>query len=460
MEDTIAAVATATGEAAIGIVRMSGGAARRIAQEIFRLGKTNERVQLESHRVYYGTIIDPVTGNPMDEVLLTFMQAPRSYTREDVVEIGCHGGTMPLRRVLRAMLKAGARLAQPGEFTRRAFSHGRIDLAQAEAVCDMIRTQSDEGVTLALQQLEGRLSREINRLRQQLLGTLAAIEATIDFPDEDVEVGAHAALTQDLTQVQERLQKLLSRASEGRVIREGIRTAIVGKPNVGKSSLLNSLLGQERAIVTPVAGTTRDVIEETVVQGGVALVLIDTAGIHLTEDVVEQEGVQRARRALGDAQLLLVVLDDSQGMDADDRALLDMIGSKRAIVLLNKADLGKERVDRDWLQTQLGDTPWLETSARPGAGLEALESLIRQLFLGASYESASRPLVASMRHVDCLERANASLEQALTALKRQEALEMISIDLRESIHALGEITGDSLEADIIDRIFEDFCLGK
>ncbi len=460
MEDTIAAIATATGEAAIGIVRLSGSQARPIAQEVFRAGKTKKRVRLKSHRVYYGSIVDPAREEPLDEVLLTYMQGPRSYTREDVVEVSCHGGPMPLRRVLGVMLKAGARLAQPGEFTQRAFRHGRIDLAQAEAVCDMIRAQSDEAANLALQQLEGTLSREITQLRHQLLGSLATIEVSIDFPDEDIDGHAGPPLVDDLTRMRERLQALLARAGEGRIIREGIRTAIVGKPNVGKSSLLNALLGQERAIVTPIAGTTRDLIEETVVQGGVALVLTDTAGIHLTEDAVEQEGVERARRALESSQLVLVVFDDSQGLTEEDKSLLSMIGSRRAVVLLNKSDLDIKKVDRDWLKAHVDNVPWLEISARTGEGLEELQRLIAQLFLGRSYESSARPLIASMRHAHCLERAHDSLKQALEALGREEVADIVSIDVREAIHALGEITGDSLEADIVDRIFQDFCLGK
>ena len=380
MDGTIAAIATAVGEAAVGIVRLSGSEARHIGQGIFRVGERRGEVEFESHRVYYGSIVDPATEEPLDEVLLTFMEGPRSYTREDVVEVGCHGGTLPLRRVLRAMLKAGARLAEPGEFTRRAFSNGRIDLAQAEAVCDMIRARSDAGATLALKQLEGALSREINRLRHQLLGSVAAIEASIDFPEEDIEVSARTPLAKDLTRVQCELEKILARADEGRVMREGIQTTIVGKPNVGKSSLLNALLGQERAIVTPIAGTTRDLIEETVVAAGVALVLTDTAGIHFTEDVVEQQGVDRARQALERSELLLVVLDDSQVVDEEDEALLQLIGSQQAVILLNKSDLGRRRVDREWLGRKTGGTPKLEISAHTGQGLEELTELIGEIF--------------------------------------------------------------------------------
>jgi tRNA modification GTPase len=458
--DTMVAVASAAGEAGIGIIRMSGPAAVAICRRVFRTPGGKRLRRLESHRVYYGRVCDLATGELVDEVLVTFMGAPRSYTREDVVEVSCHGGALPTRRVLRVLLAAGARLAGPGEFTRRAFINGRLDLAQAEAVCEIIRAKSDDALRQAMQQLEGALSRRVRDISHQVVGLVAAIEAAVDFPEYDVEEMSRQRLCTGVREALIQVQALLERADEGRVVRQGIRVAIVGKPNAGKSALFNAMVGRDRAIVTPVAGTTRDVIEEAVVVGGTLLILADTAGMRTAEDVVERQGVERARRAAAEAGLLLAVFDDSRPLDQDDLAVSSLGRGRALAAVVNKVDLGVGAIDEARLRQWLGPVPLARVSAATGDGLDELLGLLAGMCARGEVESSGPPLVAGARHVACLQEAATALEAALAAAESGEHVEFLAVDLHEAARALGEITGESVDESILDRIFRDFCIGK
>ncbi|MEW6523557.1 MAG: tRNA uridine-5-carboxymethylaminomethyl(34) synthesis GTPase MnmE [Bacillota bacterium] len=458
--DTIVAVSTAPGEAGIGLIRMSGPDAAAICRRVFRTTRGRRLRSLESHRVYYGQVCHPVTGEPVDEVLVTFMGSPRSYTREDVVEVGCHGGVWPMRRVLQLLVSAGARLAGPGEFTRRAFVNGRIDLAQAEAVCEVIRARSEAALKQAMQQLEGALSRRVRELSHDVVGLTAAIAASVDFPEYDVEEISRRDVRRGLEQVLGEVRELLRRAGEGRVVREGVRTVIAGKPNVGKSALLNAIVGRERAIVTPVAGTTRDVIEEAVVVRGVSLVVADTAGIRHTEDAVEQQGVERAQRAIAEADLLLAVFDDSRPLDQDDTAVADLALGRVAVAVVNKVDLRVNAWDESRVRTLLGTVPLVRVSAATGEGLDQLFATIHGLFIQGELASTGPPLVAGVRHITCLQTAATALEAALAGVDGGHHLDLVAVDLHDAAQALGEITGESVDENILDRIFKDFCIGK
>lgn len=458
--DTMVAVASAAGEAGIGLIRMSGPAAVAICRRVFRTPGGKRLRRLESHRVYYGRVCDLATGELVDEVLVTFMGAPRSYTREDVVEVSCHGGALPTRRVLRVLLAAGARLAGPGEFTRRAFINGRLDLAQAEAVCEIIRAKSDDALRQAMQQLEGALSRRVRGISHQVVGLVAAIEAAVDFPEDDVEEMSRQRLCTGVREALAQVQALLERADEGRVVRQGIRVAIVGKPNAGKSALFNAMVGRDRAIVTPVAGTTRDVIEEAVVVGGTLLILADTAGMRTAEDAVERQGVERARRAAAEAGLLLAVFDDSRPLDQDDLAVSSLGRGRALAAVVNKVDLGVGAIDEGRLGQWLGPVPLARVSAATGDGLEELLGLLARMCARGEVESSGPPLVAGARHVACLQEAATALEAALAAAESGEHVEFLVVDLHEAARALGEITGESVDESILDRIFRDFCIGK
>jgi tRNA modification GTPase len=457
--DTIAAIATGAGVAGIGIIRISGPDATGIVRQVFKSCR-RRRGGLRSHQVRYGHLVEPGTGEVIDEVLVTYMRAPHSYTREDVVEIGCHGGPAVLRTALQVITRAGARLAEPGEFTRRAFLAGRIDLAQAEAVCELIRAQSDRARAMALRQLDGALSGRVRAVAGDLTGLIAAIEATIDFPDDDLEDVDRSLLAARVREQRSVLDELLARADEGKVIRDGLRTVIVGRPNVGKSSLMNALLGQERAIVTPVPGTTRDLIEESVVVRGIRLVLTDTAGLRPTTDVVEGLGVARTQGALAACDLVLAVFDGSQELDEHDRAVAAAVRDYRCIAVINKADLGTPRVDPAQLQALLGETPVVTLSARTGQGVERLTDAVATMFLAGKLAHGELPLVAAARHISCLEHARAALESAHSALEGGTPVDLVAIDLREAAYALGELTGENASDQLIDRIFRDFCVGK
>ncbi len=464
--DTISAISTALGEGGIGIVRLSGPDAFAVLKKIFRGPNGKPRQKFESHRLYYGQIIDPDgdVHEPLDEVMAVYLAGPRTYTREDMVELNCHGGMIPLERVLNLTLKQGTRQAEPGEFTLRAFLNGRIDLAQAEAVVDVIRSKTGPGLEQALSQLAGNLSRRISEVRQSLLSSLAWLEAMIDFPEDDVPP---ASVAPQLRQTLAGLNELLATADAGMIYRQGIRAAIVGVPNVGKSSLLNALLRSDRAIVTPIAGTTRDVIEETVNIRGVPVVLVDTAGITATEDVVERLGIERSRQALSSADLLLLVLDGSRQLQAGDLELIEAIRAelaerpgKRACIVLNKQDLTPQLIEQDKLDQNLPGVPLVEISAHTGQNLGQLEEQLARLALGGQNLAGRSLMVTNERHKRALERAREHLLAAIASSDADMPADFASIDLRLAMEALGEITGESVQDSLLREIFANFCIGK
>ena len=466
--DTISAISTALGEGGIGIVRLSGPTSLPILQKIFRGPSGRTRRAFESHRLYYGQIVDPDAtgdgGGPLDEVMAVYLAPPRTYTREAMAEINCHGGAMPLERVLNLTLREGARLAEPGEFTLRAFLNGRVDLAQAEAVMDVVRSKTGPGLEQALGQLAGQLSRRIGAVRQGLLSSLAHLEAMIDFPEDDVPPASVAPqLEATLTQ----LEKLLATADAGMIYRQGIRAAIVGLPNVGKSSLLNALLRTDRAIVTPIAGTTRDVIEETVNLRGVPVVLVDTAGITATDDLVEAIGIKRSRQALSSADLLLLVLDSSRPLTEGDRALASAVGDelarqsgKKACVVLNKRDLEPTLTGPTEVAALLPNVPIISVSARTGDRLDELEEAVSRLALGGQNVTTRQVMITNERHRRALERASEHLQAAIASSAADLPADFVSIDLRLALESLGEITGESVQDSLLKEIFENFCIGK
>lgn len=474
-DDTIAAIATPPGVGGVGVIRISGARAFVIGRALFRPAqRLPDGENPPSHQLTYGAIVDPATDETIDETLTVFMRAPRTYTREDVVEMQGHGAPLTLRRILGLALEVGARLAQPGEMTQRAFLNGRIDLAQAEAVLDLVNADSEAGRRLALRQLDGALSDHIQRIRAAALGALTRIQASIDFPEEEVPPPDPAELATLVADASAEVAALLAGADRGRIVREGLRVVIVGRPNVGKSSLLNTLLGVERAIVTPIAGTTRDTIEEGARLGGLALRLVDTAGLTPSDDPVERLGVARSRMASREADLLVFMLDASEPLTPRDhaaaaelRAALEQAepdaspsdGAARPLLLaLNKADLpqalGEAEAQALWPGAQL-----VHLSTLSREGVSALEAAITRLALSGAAQMAD-PLVASARHADALRRAGESLAAAQQTLSQRDPLDFVAIDLRDALEALGEITGETATADLLDQIFAQFCIGK
>src|SRR5579875_1378239 len=472
--DTIAAIATPPGVGGIGVVRVSGADAFAVVLPLLRRpgGKT---ALPPSHLLTYGYIIDPTSGETLDEVLVVFMRAPHTYTREDVVEIQGHGGPLVLQRILRVVLAQGARMARPGEFTLRAFLNGRLDLAQAEAVMDLINAQTEAGQRLAMQQLRGRLSALVQEARDAILGVMARIEASIDFPEEEVPIPQPEELRPLIAVAQEQVDKLLAGSEQGRLYRQGLRTAIIGRPNVGKSSLLNALLRTERAIVTPIAGTTRDTVEEVANLRGIPLYLIDTAGITPTSDPVEQIGVQRSRAAAESAEVVLLVFDGSEPLTEHDRRVSDELramgfgGKQRAdageerrravLIVINKVDRGHildlEEVHRLWPGVNC-----VFTSMLTGKGLDDLEEALANLVLTGRTSFGEEALITSARHQTALRAAIEHLRASLLALEQGLPLDFVSIDLDAAYDALGEVTGETADEDLLERIFSEFCIGK
>jgi tRNA modification GTPase len=460
LDDTIAAISTPPGEGGIGIVRISGPNAIKIGSAVFRFHK--HVVEPQSHRLYYGYVTDPEGGQLVDEALIAFMRAPHTYTREDVVEINCHGGALPVSKTLGLVLAAGARMAEPGEFTQRAFLNGRIDLAQAEAVIQIIRAKTETAMVLGMAQLQGRLSGAVREIRQALLKILAHMEASIDYPEhQDVEELAREQIVRGVGPVLSGIVALLETADCGRILREGIRTAIVGRPNVGKSSLLNALLHEQRAIVTAVPGTTRDVLEESINLGGVALTIIDTAGIRETVDQVERIGVARSRAALGKADLVLLVMDASLPFSSEDREILAAAGDRPSIVVANKTDLldNTDKTLRSILEN-VSPRPVVPMSLLLERGLSALEKTIVDIVFRGEAAAPEHTMVTSTRHKDALRRAQQSLQEMLCALDDGFAIDLLSIDLHTAMDALGEITGEAVREGLAEEIFRAFCIGK
>lgn len=453
--DTIAAIATAIGESGISIIRVSGSRALDIVSSIFE-GKNGRKLKdIKPYTMRYGHILNRHKDEIIDEVLVSFMKGPRSFTAEDCVEINCHGGIVSTNKVLEEVIKSGARLAEPGEFTKRAFLNGRIDLSQAEAVIDLIRAKTDLAMKSALMQSEGRISKEINSLRTRLLGTIAHIEATVDFPEEDLEEITSNKVTTDLRGILSDIDFLLDTANEGRILREGLSMVIIGKPNVGKSSLLNAFLMEQRAIVTDVPGTTRDVIEEYINLDGIPIKLVDTAGIRETEDLVEKIGVERSKEKINEADLVIFMLDLSRELDEEDKEILEYIKDKKCIVLLNKVDL-ERKLDHNII-SEFHNI--IEISAKTGIGIEILKQRIKDLFFKGEI-SSTEVMITNSRHKEALYRAKERCVAALSTLESGISIDLASIDIRSAWMHLGEITGETLEEDIIDKIFSEFCIGK
>jgi len=451
LDDTIAAISTPLGEGGIGIVRLSGPEALSIVEGLFRPHRPGQK--LRSYRLHYGHIIDPADGTVVDEVLVSYMRAPYSYTRQDVVEINCHGGIVPLRRVLQLALAAGARLAEPGELTLRAFLNGRIDLAQAEAVLDIVRAKTDAALRVAMDQLVGHLSDKVRTLRGRLMDILAYLEATIDFVEDEIpprEIGP------ELEELEGQLTELLAEAEQGLIYRQGVRAAIVGRPNVGKSSLLNALLRVSRAIVTPIPGTTRDTLEETCNLRGIPITLVDTAGIGAAEGLIERLGIERSRQALAQADLVLLVVDGSEQLQSEDWEIADLVGTRPTLVVVNKQDL-PQRVELDGF---LPGASRVRISALTGQGLAELEQAIVDLLLSGEVLASQTPLVSNPRHQALLQQAREGIRAAQATLAQGLPNDLVAIDLTEAVRALGQITGQTVSEDLLETIFANFCVGK
>ncbi len=456
--DTIAAIATPPGVGGLGVIRLSGPEAVQIADKVFRTPAGGKLCDAASHTIHYGHIIDPETGAAVDEVMAAVMRAPRSFTAEDVVELSAHGSPVVLHKILLLLLNAGARMAQAGEFTKRAFLNGRLDLARAEAVLDVIHADSDASLQTAMNQLEGGLSREIEAIRQPLLYAAAQFAAAVDYPDEDIADLSEESLRTTLTEAEKACQALLGGVGSGRIAKEGLRCTLAGRPNVGKSSLLNALTRSERAIVTDIAGTTRDVIEESVTIGGVALRLFDTAGLRDTGDEVERIGVDRTKQYIESADLVLVLLDGSAPLTGEDKEILDLTAEKKRILVLNKSDL-TQQCDKDALSSLSGGAPIVAVSAKTGGGIDSLRQTISDLCALGEVKTANT-LVSNLRHIDALRDAQASLQSALAALDAGMPIDLCAIDVSAALESLGLITGVSVSADIVDTIFAQFCVGK
>ena len=455
--DTITAISTPIGEGAIAIVRLSGNEAISITNKIFQ-GKNLSEV--DSHTINYGKIIDPNTNEVAEEVMVSVMRAPKTFTRENIVEINCHGGMVAVNRVLEIILSQGARIAEPGEFTKRAFLNGRIDLSQAEAVMDLIRAKTDKAMSVALKQMDGRLSKLIQQYRQELLETVAHVEVNIDYPEyDDVEEMSHDLMREKTKKVHSNIEELLNVAKQGKIMREGLATAIIGRPNVGKSSLMNTLVQENKAIVTEVPGTTRDIIEEYVNVRGVPLRLVDTAGIRETEDIVEKIGVERSRQVLQEADLILLVLNNNETLTDDDLALFETVRDFEYIVIINKTDL-PQRLDLEKVKELASDHPVVSTSLLKEEGIDQLEMEISETFFDGDIDTGDFTYVSNVRHIQLLNQAKEALEDAIEGLELEMPLDIVQIDVTRTWELLGEIIGDTASDGLIDQLFSQFCLGK
>ncbi|MBU5454876.1 tRNA uridine-5-carboxymethylaminomethyl(34) synthesis GTPase MnmE [Caproiciproducens sp. MSJ-32] len=455
--DTISAISTAIGEGGIAIIRVSGDKALDIVSKIFRAKNGKDIKDMKTYTMRYGHIIDIDTKEAIDEVIISFMKGPRSYTAEDVVEINCHGGVTSTNKVLEMTIKAGARLAEPGEFTKRAFLNGRIDLSQAEAVMDLITAKTDLAMKSALMQSNGSLSREIGKLNEYLLNVLALIEYAVDFTEDEEEIDPSipARVRESLEEALNNINRLMKNADEGRIIRDGLSLAIVGKPNVGKSSLLNVLLREKRAIVTDIAGTTRDVIEEYINLDGIPVKIIDTAGIRETEDIVERIGVEKSKEKIEEADLVLLVLDTSRELDKEDFEIIEAVKNKKTILLLNKIDL-ENKID---LKLVEAFEHKIKISAKEDLGIDKLKEEVKNMFFNGTIDSESL-VISNSRHKQALIRAKENCEKAIISVKNNEYLDLVSIYVISALKALGEITGTELEEDLVNKIFKEFCCGK
>lgn len=456
--DTITSISTPMGEGAIGIVRLSGRQAVEIADKLYK-GK-HLLNDVPSHTINYGHIIDPESKEVVEEVMVSVLRAPKTFTREDIIEINCHGGILTINRVLELTMTYGARMAEPGEFTKRAFLNGRIDLSQAEAVMDFIRSKTDRASKVAMNQIEGRLSDLIKKQRQSILEILAQVEVNIDYPEyDDVEDATTEFLLEQSKEIKQEINRLLDTGAQGKIMREGLSTVIVGKPNVGKSSMLNNLIQDNKAIVTEVAGTTRDVLEEYVNVRGVPLRLVDTAGIRETEDIVEKIGVERSRKALSQADLILFVLNNNEALTQEDYTLYEVVKNEDVIVIVNKMDL-EQNIDINEVKDMIGDTPLIQTSMLKQEGIDELEIQIRDLFFGGEVQNQDMTYVSNSRHISLLKQARQTIQDAIDAAESGVPMDMVQIDLTRTWEILGEIIGETASDELIDQLFSQFCLGK
>lgn len=455
-EDTIAAISTPLGEGGIGIIRMSGKEAIRIVERIFLSPRKKKPSLTLSHSMLYGFIIDPFNGEKIDEVLISIMKAPRTYTKEDVVEINCHGGNIPLKKILQLLLKMGARLAEPGEFTKRAFLNGRIDLSQAEAVMDVIRAKTEEAERIALQQLEGKLSNKLKTISDKITDLCVYIEASIDFPDEEIDILPKDKFLYSLHDLEKELKRLSESYEEGRLFREGIIAAIVGKPNVGKSSLLNVLLQKDRAIVTDIPGTTRDIVEDFINIKGLPLRIMDTAGIRETHDLAEFEGVKRSLKAIEGADIVIAVFDGSRPLDEADKEIYLKVQSKRAIFVINKSDIESSEFSSNFFEGH----KVIKISALKEEGIDELkEAIYRKCLFRENPTFKDNVIISNMRHKQLIDEALVSIKKAMSALQ-ESPLEIVALHLRESLENIGQIIGVVTTEDILNKIFNEFCIGK
>lgn len=448
---TIAAISTPMGHGGIGIVRISGEKALEIINKVF---KPKNMGELKSYTIKFGKVIDE-QGNDIDQVLVSYFKAPKTYTGEDICEINCHGGLMVTKQILELVLRNGAELAKPGEFTERAFLNGKIDLSQAEAVMDLINSKSEKENMVSLKQLEGYLGKKIEEIKNEIVDLLVDIEANIDYPEYDVEEVRRERIVDVLNNAIHKIEKLEATFESGKILKEGVNTAIIGKPNVGKSSLLNALLRENRAIVTEVAGTTRDTIEEYVTIKGIPLKLIDTAGIRETNDIVENIGIEKSKKAIEESELVLLMLDASSGLCEEDQLLLSLIQSKKHIILINKIDM-ESKISLD----QFDNTNVIEISIKKDIGLNKLEDKIEEMFSMNELETDNNIMITNLRHQTAILKAKEELENALNSAEKGIPLDMLSIDITNSIQNLGEITGETVSEDVIKGIFAKFCLGK
>ncbi len=455
-EDTIAAISTPPGESGISIVRLSGKDAVKIAKKIFSSRKEKDLEKVPSFSSHFGHIVDPKSKEIIDEVIAGVMRAPATYTREDVVELNCHGGPVPVRRTLELLLSYGARLAEPGEFTKRAFLNGRIDLAQAEAVMDVIKARTEEGLKAAVNQLKGGLSAKIKEIAAGLTEACVSIEANIEFPEEEIETTDLKGVKKELLRILKEINKLIATAGSGKLLREGVKAAIVGRPNVGKSSLLNELLEEERAIVTHIPGTTRDIIEETIIIDGIAFVLTDTAGIRASKDFVEKKGIERSLRSLEEADLLLVMFDGSNELSKEDLEIIKMTKDKKCIFVINKTDL-KQKIDIKELSKEKSP---VKISIIKKAGMEELRKRMIKAVVEKGAEGKENIIITNTRHKDCLQKTGAAVERAIASIDKGMSEEFPAIDVREALDHIGKITGQVSTEDILNKIFSDFCIGK
>lgn len=454
MNDTISAISTAYGEGGIGIVRMSGSRSYEILSDIF-----DNIDKVENRKLTYGHIRDPRDGRTVDEVLVAYMKAPHTYTGEDVVEINCHGSMVALRKILDITLKEGASLAEKGEFTKRAFLNGKIDLSQAEAVIDLIKASSSSGYDVALSQLDGSFGKNISEIRQKLVDILVDITVNIDYPDEDIEEIVYENLRENIFKIKEDIDYLISTSDTGRILKDGIKIAIIGKPNVGKSSLMNRLLMENRAIVTDIPGTTRDVIQENMMIRNIPVILIDTAGIRETDDKIEKIGIEKSKETFNDADLILFLLNSGDVITDEDYSIMNRVANKNVLVLLNKSDMDR-KIETDRIKEILGDKTFLDTSMETGQGVEELKDIIEKMVYKGNLKQDNSLIVTNARHLNLLRDASAFLEDSLKSIDSNQPLEFIEIDVKNTYDDLGAILGEEVGDDILNEVFSRFCLGK